>query len=103
MTYQQKSYQNKITIDVASKMLGHIDADCDRSQWVSICSALYDEFSDSGKGLAENWSKTSSKFKQTDFNSMWRSLKPGRCHIGTVVHHAREGGYRFDNDHKNVY
>ena len=101
MIYQQGNHQNKITIDVANKMLSHIDADCDRSQWVSICSALYDEFGDAGKGLAEDWSKTSSKFKQKDFNSMWRSLRPGKCHIGTLVHHALAGGYRFENNREN--
>jgi 5S rRNA maturation endonuclease (ribonuclease M5) len=89
------------------KMLSYIDPDISRSIWIAIGAALKDEYGDeTGRQLFETWSKTGTKYQERQFSSDWKALakrtsaKPST--MGTVVHHAKQGGYASSRARREV-
>ena len=66
----------------------------DREMWLRIGSAMKDELGEDGFEMWDNWTRQSSNYKEADAKSVWKSLKQGHIHIGTLFYHARENGYR---------
>ena len=73
--------------------LTYIDPN-DRETWLRIGAAVKDELGEDGFEMWDNWSRQSSNYKEADAKSVWKSLKQGHIHIGTLFYHARENGYR---------
>jgi len=80
-------------MDVVWQMLQYIPSD-DRKTWISAGMALKSEFGSDGFSLFDEWSKTSAKNKPKDATNAWRSFKSGPITIGTLIHIARENGWR---------
>ncbi|MDK4688271.1 LPD7 domain-containing protein [Kingella negevensis] len=77
------------------KALTHLDAN-DRDFWVRMGAAVKDELGEDGFELWDEWSRQSDTYKPNDAKAVWKSLKQGHIHIGTLFYHARENGYRPD-------
>lgn len=81
--------------------LNYINPDCNRDQWVAIGMALQaggastNEL-DTAYQIFDEWSAQGQKYQgSTDINNCWRSFKPdGNITLGTLFHHAIEGGYK---------
>ncbi|SBQ22139.1 PriCT-2 domain-containing protein [Neisseria gonorrhoeae] len=72
--------------------LNHLDAN-DRDFWVKMGAAVKDELGEDGFELWDEWSRHSENYKSNDAKAVWKSLKQGHIHIGTLFYHARENGY----------
>jgi len=82
--------------DIA-ELLRWISADCPREQWVRILMAIKAALGEDGRDIAEAWSAQAASYNARDFRDTWRSVRAdGGIGIGTLVHLAREAGYRPD-------
>lgn len=79
--------------DEIRNALNHLDAN-DRDFWVRMGAAVKDELGEDGFELWDEWSRHSGNYKSNDAKAVWKSLKQGHIHIGTLFYHARENGYR---------
>ena len=79
--------------DEVQNALSYIDSR-DREVWFEVGAALKDEFGEDGFHLWDNWSQSAQNYKSQDAKSVWKSIKPGHIHIGSLFHYAKEGGYR---------
>lgn len=83
------------TTERAREVLWSINPNCERARWVRVAMALNDEFGDEGWELFEEWSSEADNYEAAAARSVWRSLKPGGgVHFATLVHMAREEGYK---------
>lgn len=73
--------------------LTYIDPN-DRETWLRIGAAVKDELGEDGFEMWDNWSRQASNYNESDAKSVWKSLKQGHIHIGTLFYHARANGYR---------
>lgn len=73
--------------------LNHIDPQ-DRETWFRMGAAIKDELGENGFEMWDNWSRQAENYKQTDAQSVWKSIKTGHIHIATLFKMARENGYR---------
>ena len=79
----------------AREMLAHVSADCPREDWLRIAAALKAGLEDSGWPVFNDWSHTApDRYDAADCRRAWESLQPdGKVSWGTLVHHARAGGW----------
>ncbi|MEE8057417.1 MAG: PriCT-2 domain-containing protein [Pseudomonadales bacterium] len=87
-----------ITVEQMRNMLSYIDPH-DRELWVSILAAIKAELGTDGLEVCDAWSQQADSYKAADFRAVWASLKKSGITIGTLIHHALQGGYRFTDDH----
>ncbi|MDR9432154.1 MAG: phage/plasmid primase, P4 family, partial [Natronomonas sp.] len=84
---------------LAEEMLDHIDPDCVYEQWRNIGFALSDHFtSGTAERLFEGWSRGGTKHDR-DAERYIKDIAnrgSGGITIGTLVHHAQEGGFEFE-------
>lgn len=79
--------------DNIQNALNHIDPqDCET--WFRMGAAIKDELGENGFEMWDNWSRQADNYKQTDAQSVWKSIKTGHIHIATLFKVARENGYR---------
>ena len=83
-------------------MLSYIDSDCDRETWFAVCASLLTEYGEAAKSMAQYWSEQSPSYEKSDFNAMWRSLKPNKYKIGTLIKHAQNNGYQFSTKKRHL-
>lgn len=92
----------EITADIVSDALRYISADTSRDEWTQVLMSIKSFLSEAGKNIAEAWSRTSQRFKKSDFDSTWRSINEfGGITIGTLLKKALDNGYSFPKDEKN--
>ena len=88
---------DSVELAQAEKMLSYISADCPRDEWVQIGMALNDEFGDTACEIWHKWSATApAKYKYRDAQNAWRSFNGNGVSIGTLIHKAKMGGFRFE-------
>ena len=64
--------------DRIREALGHIPASLPHDDWVRVLMALHHWDPNRGKVLGKDWSsRCLEKFREPDFESAWRSFKPG--------------------------
>ena len=73
--------------------LSYIDPH-DRDTWFRMGAAIKDELGENGFEIWDNWSRQSDNYKDAAAKAVWKSIKTGRIHIGTLFKTARENGYR---------
>lgn len=83
-----------LTPEQIRNMLCFIDP-YDRDLWVSILAAVKSELSTDGLDICDQWSQQADCYNAADFRAVWSSLKKSGFSIGTLIHHALQGGYRF--------
>ncbi len=84
------------------RMLGHIDPDKGRDQWIRVLMALEETKHPDRRIVADEWSRKDGKSEkylegevEYQMNSFKRTEGP-RVGIGSIVHFAKEGGYVAD-------
>jgi putative DNA primase/helicase len=80
-------------IDRIESALTFIDSS-DRETWVNMGFAIQSELGDSGRELWMNWSREASSFKESTALSVWRSFRGSGVTLGTLLHEARQNGWR---------
>lgn len=80
---------------LVGQMLGHISADCSYERYRNIVWAILSLGWKDAEDLAEEWCLTAPhRFEDVDFYNVVNSHDPSRTPaIGTLYHHAREGGW----------
>ncbi len=90
--------ESKAEVDRVRSMLGALDAGMSHDQgWRDVLFALHWTGWECARELAEEWSKTSSRYSKKGFETCWRSAKErGRrdtITLGTLVEMARRAGW----------
>ena len=68
----------------------------ERGDWLQIGMALKAELGDDGFSLFDDWSQTADNYNTSAIRSTWRSCRGSGIGIGTLVHLAKENGWRSD-------
>lgn len=79
--------------------LTFISPDLDRHTWFKVLCGIWDRLGEAGRGIAQEWSMGSDKFKESDFNSTWKSVGPGKATYATLCQLSNDGGYKPDPAH----
>ena len=88
----------KLTKMELVKLLKAIPGD-ERDTWWKCGAALKTELGDDGFEVWDEWSQTSDKYDAKIQQVQWRSFKPGELSVGTIIHFAKENGWRgFDKE-----
>ncbi|MDG6777689.1 PriCT-2 domain-containing protein [Thiomicrorhabdus sp. zzn3] len=85
-------------VDLATlcSMLDFISADQPREEWTRLLMAAKSEFGDGAKSVMQAWSATAPSYDKNAFLSTWKSIKAsGGVSIGTLIHEAKQNGFRF--------
>lgn len=82
-----------IELDELRALLAHINPD-DRDTWVQVAMGVKAEFGEAGFADWDVWSQGSADYKAAAAKSVWKSCKGGKVSIGTVIHLAKEGGWK---------
>jgi hypothetical protein len=78
----------------AQQMLRYLPAD-DYDRWIETGFALHTRFGDAGYPLFVTWSATCpEKFDESECKKHWESFGEGDIKFGTLVHRAKEAGWR---------
>ena len=93
----------EITLSQATDMLSYIDPSLPLNEWFPVCAAMFTEFENNARSVVEEWSKGSDKYKSSEFNAHWKSIKSGHYRIGTVIKLALSNGYRFPQSNTTHY
>lgn len=64
-----------------------------RDGWVAIAAAIKSEYPD-GFELFDNWSVGGASYSQKECRNVWRTLKPKRSTVGTIIKVARDNGWQ---------
>ncbi len=85
-----------VTESEIADLLSHISPDVDYETWINIGMAIHDATHGSAFELWDSWSAKGSKYDAKTMDRHWQSF--GKCSnpvtIGTLIHHAEEGGYK---------
>lgn len=76
--------------------LACVDADCDYEKWRSVVWSVLSSSWDCAEDIARQWSRTAdTRYDENAFLQLVNSFDPSRgITLGTLDHHAREGGWR---------
>jgi hypothetical protein len=85
----------ELTADDIWSMLLAIPAH-DRKDWVTIGMALKSYLGDKGFAMFDDWSQTAANYQASAVRSVWRSFRGSGVGIGTLVHLAKQNGWRSD-------
>jgi len=77
----------------AEAALRFISSD-ERDVWVSMGMALQSSFGDAGRDVWMDWSRESRSFNELSARSVWRSFRGTGITLGTLLHEARQNGWR---------
>jgi len=87
-----------LDIDGVRDALGYVDPDVDYPTWRNIGFAVHDfDAGSTGRKLFEDWSRGGTKWDskaERSVEAIWKGAKQGAgVTTGTLVHHARDGGW----------
>jgi putative DNA primase/helicase len=82
-----------LALDDVAAMLDRIPA-VERETWLRVAMAIKAEFGDAGYETWDSWSQTADNYVPADAAAVWRSVTDGPVTIATLVHLAREHGWR---------
>lgn len=66
----------------------------ERETWTSVGMGLKAEFGEQAFDLWIEWSQGDTAFKVADAKAVWKSFRKGGVSLGTVVHLARQAGWK---------
>lgn len=86
-----------LSLDTIRAALDAIPANLPRDEWARIAMALKSELGAAGFDLFDTWSQGGEKYDSKATRDTWKSVKAGgRVTIGTLMHTAKENGFRID-------
>jgi len=92
--YKQSTYDNPPSYNEAVEMLNRCNNNLPNADWVSIGMAFKSEVGDAGFQDFDNWSNRGSTYDKNTIRSRWRSFDSHSIGYGTLVHYAKDNGYR---------
>lgn len=69
----------------------------DRAVWVSMAMAIKSEYGDSGFDMWDDWSQLAGNYNPRSARSVWKSCKGSGITIATLIHEAKQLGFKDDN------
>lgn len=91
------------SLQCVEEALFHVPSD-DRGLWIRVGRALHDAYGDAGFDLWDAWSQRAPNYQAKAARQAWHSFRrPGGgtpATLGTVFHHAKEHGFRFEDRYK---
>lgn len=100
----KKDYEG-LSVETIRSALGYIDYE-DSEQWIRCGMALYSELGEEGFDLWNAWSSLGSSYDKKNIKSRWRTFRKGfggrPVTIGTLIHYAKNSGFKFDENKKEV-
>jgi len=63
-----------------------------------MAMAVHSELGDAGFSIWDEWSQGADCYKPKEARATWRSVKPGRVKIGTLIYEAKQRGYLPNGD-----
>lgn len=91
-----------LSLSHAESALNVIDP-TDRDIWLKCGMALQNEFGDAAFEVWDRWSQQATNYKSNDAVRTWKSFKNGgSITIGTLIHLAKEFGWRHDKIHSII-
>ena len=66
----------------------------EREIWITVGMALKAEFGEKGFSLFDEWSNSANNYDYKSVTAVWRSFKGGAVSIGSLIHLAKEHGWR---------
>jgi hypothetical protein len=95
---EKDKHRDKFTAAELAKVLKCVPGD-ERDTWWKVGAALKSELGDAGFDVWDEWSQTSDKYNAKMQQVQWRSFKPDQLSAGTILHFAKENGWRgFDKE-----
>jgi len=92
-----------LPVETIGLALSYIDCNCDRDTWARVGMAVKNELGDAGFEVWDAWSRRADNYDQRAARDTWRSVKAhGGVTIATVIHMAREAGYKPDAQPKTI-
>ena len=88
-----RAVNQQLDKDAIWQMLQFIPAH-ERDIWTRVGMALESELGGSGFSLFDEWSKSADNYESKAAISTWRSFNDGAVSIGSLVHLAKEHGWR---------
>ncbi len=85
----------ELTADDIWQMLAFIPA-FERDDWLKVGMALKAYLGDDGFSLFDDWSQTADNYNASAVRSTWRSCRGSGIGIGSLVHMAKQNGWRRD-------
>ena len=85
--------KHQVDKDVIWQMLQPIPSH-ERETWITVGMALKSELGDGGFSLFDEWSKSADNYNHKSVTTVWRSFKGGAVSIKSLVHLAKEHGWR---------
>lgn len=82
-----------IELDELPDLLAHISPD-ERDVWWEVTAGVKAEFGEAAFSDWDSWSQGSDQYKPGDARAVWKSCKGGKIGIGTVIHYAKQGGWK---------
>jgi putative DNA primase/helicase len=86
----------ELTPDDIWSMLGAIPA-YQRGDWIKVGMVLKTHLGDTGFSLFDDWSQAADNYNASEARSVWRSFRGSGVGIGTLVHMAKQNGWRSDS------
>lgn len=83
---------HNLTSEEIRQALSYIDAH-NRDTWVRMAMAVKSELGESGFAAWNDWSATASNYREKDARTVWRSVKPIRITIASLVAESRANGW----------
>lgn len=86
---------DKLTAQQLQALLEFIPSECDRDTWWKVGAALKNTLGDKGFVIWDDWSsKAPSQYDPNTIQRQWDSFEDKGITAGTVVHFAKEGGFK---------
>lgn len=94
-----------IPLETAERMLSYVRGADDRDTWVKMANILKDEYGEEARAAWIDWGQQSASFNERDARDVWKTAGGGsgsRATMGTVVHLAKEGGYKREASERRM-
>lgn len=92
--YARVDYDNPPSYDEAVTALSFCDPSCSNQDWVNIGLSFKSEVGDAGYSDFDAWSSRGSNYDKRTIRSRWRSFNSRSITYGTLIHYAKQGGYK---------
>jgi len=92
--YIRGDYDIKPSYNDAVEALSYCDPNCSNDEWVQIGMAFRSEVGDAGFQDFDAWSSTGKEYDKGSIRSRWRSFNSHSIGYGTLIHFAKQGGYK---------
>ena len=103
--FDEAAVSQPITPAKIEEMLTYVSPDIAQDPWIGIGAGIWEECPQEGFALWDSWSRKSDKFKEGETASLWSRFRhdhPAPAGIGSLIHHAQQGGYKASKEERTL-